>query len=86
MSMGRVENNIVDSVFGVGIFCGDYSRCHVNRNTVRGTRPERGTDDRMRHGYAIQAHFGARLTVEDNRLQRNTRGVAAVARAKIVDS
>jgi hypothetical protein len=58
----------------------------VNRNTVRGTRPERGTDDRMRHGYAIQAHFGARLTVEDNRLQRNTRGVAAVARAKIVDS
>jgi hypothetical protein len=84
MSMGRVEDNIVDSVFGVGIFCGDYSRCHVNRNTVRGTRPERETDDRMRHGYAIQAHFGARMSAEDNRLHRNTRGIAAVARAKIV--
>jgi hypothetical protein len=38
----------------------------------------------MRHGYAIQAHFGARLSVADNRLNRNTRGIAAVARAKIV--
>jgi len=85
MSMGRVEDNVVDSVFGVGIFCGDYSRCDVTGNTVRRTQPQRATDDRMRHGYAIQAHFGASARVANNRLHRNTHGVAAFAGA-IIDA
>jgi nitrous oxidase accessory protein NosD len=84
MSMGRVEENVVESVFGVGIFCGDYSECTVRRNLVSGTRPQLDTDDRMRHGYAIQAHFGANALVEDNRLRRNTRGVAAFAGGEIL--
>jgi hypothetical protein len=83
MSMGRVKGNVVESVFGVGIFCGDYSSCEITENTVRGTRPQRGTDDRMRHGYAIQSHFGASARVEGNRLDRNTRGIAAFAGAEI---
>jgi hypothetical protein len=83
MSMGHVERNRVESARGVGIFCGDYSQCEIERNTVTGTMPARGSDDGTRAGYAIQAHFGAVARLEENRLERNARGESAFSDARI---
>lgn len=66
MSMGEVEGNHVASARGVGIFCGDYSQCRIVGNSVAGTSPDPESDEGTRQGYAIQAHFGATATLDDN--------------------
>jgi parallel beta-helix repeat protein len=75
MSMGMIEGNIVRDANGVGIFCGDYSHCEIERNTVFGTRPDTASGDPSRLGYAIQANFYGHATVEANELSANARGV-----------
>jgi nitrous oxidase accessory protein NosD len=77
MSMGMVEGNVVRGATGVGIFCGDYSHCEIERNTVLGTLPDRKSGDLSRRGYAIQANFNARVTVDDNTLDANARTVGS---------
>ncbi len=74
--------NQVERALGVGIFCGDYSHCEIERNHVADTRPD-GSGMRTRMGYAIQAHYGAKATVSENRLVRNARGVQAFLNATI---
>jgi nitrous oxidase accessory protein NosD len=59
MSMGHVDRNRIEDALGVGIYCGDYSECEIDHNSVVGTRPDRTSDDASRHGYAIQAHYFA---------------------------
>jgi nitrous oxidase accessory protein NosD len=83
MSMAEVEENEVERALGVGIFCGDYSMCEIERNSVAGTRPDETSDDRTRGGYGIVAHFGAKATVVDNRLDGNTRTMGSFSRASI---
>ena len=82
MSMGKVEENDVHGALGVAIFCGDYSHCEIERNDVSGTRPD-GSGMRTRMGYAIQAHYGAKATVSENRLARNAHGVESFLNATI---
>lgn len=77
MSMGMVERNLVEDVAGIGIYCGDYSHCQIERNVVRGTRPDTTTSDRNRHGHAILSHFHARATVDENVLERNANDMRA---------
>jgi Right handed beta helix region len=79
MSMGSVERNSVEAARGIGIFCGDYSRCEITRNEVSGTMPDHTTEDGMRDGYAIQAHFYAAAEVHDNRLTGNVHDHGAFA-------
>jgi parallel beta-helix repeat protein len=79
MSMGTVDRNTVESARGVGIFCGDYSMCEIESNTVSGTTPDHTTEDAMRAGYAIQAHFYAQADIDDNRLENNTQDYGAFA-------
>ena len=69
MSMGTVEDNVVEDAVGVGIFCGDYSHCEIEDNTVRGTSPD-PSGNPTRAGFGIVAHFGAIATVRDNELDR----------------
>ena len=83
MSMGHVEENEVSDALGVGIFCGDYSECDIQRNVVTGTQPDLNAG-RSRAGYAIQALYGASATVNDNRLARNARDEGAFINAEIV--
>jgi nitrous oxidase accessory protein NosD len=83
MSMGHVEGNQVDSARGVGIFCGDYSQCRIVRNSVANTRPDPESDEGTRQGYAIQAHFGATATLEDNTVVASPYGVGAFFGARI---
>jgi Right handed beta helix region len=83
MSMGSVEGNVVSDSVGVGIFCGDYSHCEVRRNTVLNTAPDRASDDGTRAGFAIQSHFGAIATLDDNRLAGNARDLGAFADGKL---
>jgi hypothetical protein len=83
MSMGHVQSNEVSDAVGVGIFCGDYSECEIERNTVLGTRPD-SEGGRSRAGYAIQAHYGASATLTENRLARNAREEGAFVNAEIV--
>jgi nitrous oxidase accessory protein NosD len=83
MSMGSVERNDVEAARGIGIFCGDYSMCEIERNEVSGTMPDHTTEDGMRDGYAIQAHFYATAEVEDNRLERNVHDHGAFAGGRI---
>jgi hypothetical protein len=81
MSMGSVVRNSVVSARGIGIFCGDYSTCRIERNVVSGTMPDDTTEDAMRDGYAIQAHFYARAELEDNLLNDNAHRHGAFAGA-----
>jgi Right handed beta helix region len=83
MSMGSVERNTVESARGIGIFCGDYSMCEIERNVVSGTRPDHTTEDGMRDGYAIQAHFNADAEVDDNTLADNVHDHGAFAGGRI---
>jgi nitrous oxidase accessory protein NosD len=83
MSMGEVEGNRVDSATGVGIFCGDYSECHIAENSVIGTEPDPESDEGSRQGYAIQSHYGAKATLEDNTVVDSPGGVAAFFGARI---
>lgn len=69
MSMGKVEDNRVESARGVGIYCGDYSVCTITGNHVKGTHPDPDSDDATRDGYAIQSHFGAKAVLRANRIE-----------------
>jgi nitrous oxidase accessory protein NosD len=83
MSMGEVEDKEVDNALGVGIFCGDYSHCSIEGNTVVGTRPDLASGDRTRLGFGIVSHYGARAELDGNELEGNARRVAAFLRATV---
>ena len=83
MSMGHIEDNTVLDALGVGIFCGDFSMCEADGNTVVGTRADRGSGDLTRAGVGLEAHYGAELTVGDNDVHGNPVPLAAFADASI---
>lgn len=83
MSMGSIDRNRVSDALGVGIFCGDYSHCEIERNRVRGTRPDTASGDRSRLGVAVEAHFGARAELYRNDLAGNPTAVAAFVDAEV---
>jgi Right handed beta helix region len=83
MSMGDVEENEIDDALGVGIFCGDYSMCRIERNSISGTRPDLESGNRTRMGFGIVSHYGADATIADNRLHGNERSVGSFLRARI---
>jgi parallel beta-helix repeat protein len=85
MSTSTVEGNTVANAVGVGIFCSDYSHCHIERNLVARTRPDMEAGDGTRMGYAIVALFGAEAELEDNELQENHRRTLAFADAHIFE-
>lgn len=76
MSMGKIDGNVVAGALGVGIFCGDYSMCEIEENTVSDVAPDTTTEDRLRQGVAIQAHFGADAEVRRNEIVRSPGGIA----------
>jgi hypothetical protein len=84
MSMGKIEDNEVAGALGVGIFCGDYSECEIEQNTVADVTPDPSTRDRLRQGVAIQAHFGAEAELDGNEVVRSPGGVARSHDATIV--
>ena len=61
--MADVQDNDVVDALGVGIFCGDYSMCRIEENSVSGTRPDMKSGDRTRMGLA-----SSRTTVPTRRL------------------
>ncbi len=79
--MGSVRKNRVENALGVGIYCGDYSHCHIAGNTVRGTRPDRSSGDLLRDGVGILAQFGATAELGDNELGGNPRQTNAFSNA-----
>jgi len=79
MSMGSVERNVVEDSVGVGIYCGDYSHCDINENSVSGTRPD-ASGNPTRAGFGILSHYGAVATLDDNQLDR---GAAAFIDARL---
>ena len=83
MSMADVRENDVADALGVGIFCGDYSMCMIERNSVTGTRPDLHSGDRTRMGFGIVSHYGADATVADNRLRGNEHPIASFLHARI---
>jgi hypothetical protein len=83
MSMGVVEDNTVTGTLGVGIFCGDYSECEIEGNRVLDTRPDHGSGDRTRMGFAILAHYHAVAEVEDNEIQRSPGGIRGLLNGRI---
>ena len=83
MSMATVEDNEVEDVLGVGIFCGDYSMCEIEGNSVVGTRPDVASDDHTRMGYGILAHYGASAKLVDNTLRDNRHATGSFLDARI---
>jgi hypothetical protein len=83
MSMASVSENEVEDALGVGIFCGDYSHCRIEGNRVAGTRPDRASDNLLRDGIGILAHFGAIAELDDNELVGNRRPVDAFYKAEL---
>jgi Right handed beta helix region len=76
MSMGSIRHNEVIGAHGVGIFCVDHSECEIEKNTVAGTRRD-GDGDPTRAGVAIEAHFFAKATVDDNTVVASPGGIQA---------
>jgi hypothetical protein len=83
MSMGTIENNEVAGALGVGIFCGDYSHCEIEDNSVSDVEPDHDSGDLTRLGVAIQAHFGAEAELDGNEISRSPGGIAAFVDATI---
>ena len=81
MSMGMVERNVVEDAVGVGIFCGDYSRCEISENSVSGTRTD-PSGNPTRAGHGIVAHYWAIAELDDNQLDR---GAATFINAQFAD-
>jgi len=77
MSDGSVEKNDIDGAQGVGIFCGDYSRCVVDENAVSNVSADTGSDDRTRQGVAIQSHFWATIELGENTVHSSPKAVGA---------
>lgn len=69
MSMGSVQDNLVEDALGIGIFCGDYSHCEIEDNHVTGTRPD-PSGNPTRAGFGVVAHYGAIATVGGNTLEQ----------------
>jgi nitrous oxidase accessory protein NosD len=85
MSMVVVEGNDVRDSLGVGIFCGDYSECEIDDNSVRGIRPDHASGDTTRAGVGILAHYGAKAVLNDNQVSDSPGGTRAVLGAQISD-
>lgn len=83
MSMGVVRGNSVADALGVGIFCGDFSICEIDRNAVVGTTADASSGDKTRAGHPIVSHFGAKAMLGENELAENAAGVAAYIDATI---
>ncbi|MEX2102631.1 MAG: right-handed parallel beta-helix repeat-containing protein [Gaiellaceae bacterium] len=83
MSMGSAKENDVRNGLGVGIYCGDYSHCLIERNVISGTRPDLESSNGTRMGYGILSTFGAQATLRDNELTENHRRTRAFADAMI---
>ena len=77
MSMGAIRRNEVADAVGVGIFCGDYSHCEIDDNTVTDVVPDPASEERGRQGIAIFAHFGAEAELEGNDVTGSPGGIAA---------
>jgi hypothetical protein len=83
MSDASVERNDVRRARGIGIYCGDYSVCKIEQNTVSGMLADPASGDRARMGHGIVARFGAIANLADNRLERGTRPPAAFLKSEI---
>jgi len=69
MSMGDVDDNLVENALGIGIFCGDYSHCSIKDNRVTGMRTD-PSGNPTRAGLGLVAHYWAIATVAGNTLER----------------
>jgi nitrous oxidase accessory protein NosD len=83
MSMVTVEDNDVENVLGIGIFCSDYSHCHIEENSVRDTRPDHSSSDSMRKGYAIVSHYWSHAFLADNEVYDSPGGVGSFSDAHV---
>ena len=71
MAMVEVEENTVEDVVGIGIYCADYSMCDIRENSISGVRPDPTSSDSMREGYGIVSHYWAHAELEDNDVVRS---------------
>jgi hypothetical protein len=69
MSMGDIDDNLVEDALGIGIFCGDYSHCSIEDNRVTGMRSD-PSGNPTRAGLGLVAHYWAIATVDGNTLER----------------
>jgi len=83
MSMAVVEGNHVENSLGVGIYCGDYSECEIDDNSVRDIQPDEASGDLTRLGYGIVVHSGAKAVLSDNDVSGVTARTKAFLGAKI---
>jgi Right handed beta helix region len=83
MSMAVVDGNEVRDSLGVGIFCGDYSECEIDDNSIDGIRVDDASGDKTRMGFAILAHYGAKAELEDNQVSNSPGGTDALLGAEI---
>ncbi len=83
MSMGEIEENHVADALGVGVYCGDYSECKIERNTIANTRADHASGDLSRMGYPIVAFYGAKASLTANRIVGSTLASRAFAHASI---
>jgi hypothetical protein len=83
MSMAVVERNDVHDSLGVGIFCGDYSECEIDDNSVRDIRPDHESGDLSRMGFGILVHYGAKAELSGNDVSDSPGGTKAFLGARI---
>jgi len=80
MAMAHVVRNRVHNVRGNGLYCGDYSMCELERNTVERVRPNRA-ENRSLRGIGIVSDYHARAELEANVVTHANRRTATFAGA-----
>lgn len=75
MAMADATRNTVRDVRGTGLYCGDYSTCEFERNTVDGVRPN-GSPSYTQRGIAIVSDYHAHAVLSGNRVAAVRRDVA----------
>ena len=84
MSMGKIEGNVVRDAHGVAVFCGDWSHCEIEDNTIVGTRADHASGALSRRGYAIQASYYALAEVDGNALVGNARTMRGFSGGRVI--
>ncbi len=86
MSMGMVHGNHVTNALGIGIYCGDYSECEIEHNSVTGTKPDMASGDLNRAGVGIMALFHAHAKLGQNDVADNPKPVSSFGLAHVTSA
>lgn len=83
MSDGWVRRNVIDGAQGVGLYCGDMSRCEFSGNDTGVVAPGKG--GRSSAGWGLVVHYHASASTTDDVLAGAAGAVATFVSSRITE-